>query len=82
MTSYEERVATFTSWPHILPKSSDLAATGFQYVPTTSCQKVGYEGTTVIKVMCKMDGFYLRSLLGDVFDPILLEWYSRQAHRS
>lgn len=37
MTSYEERLATFTSWPHILPTSSDLAAAGFQYVPTTSC---------------------------------------------
>ena len=29
--------------------------------------------TTEVTVMCKMDGLYLRILLGDVFDPIHLE---------
>ena len=38
MPTYEERLATFTSWPHVspTPQPADLATAGFIYAPTHS----------------------------------------------
>ena len=34
MAIYEERLATFTSWPHTRPDPETLATNGFQFVPS------------------------------------------------
>lgn len=37
MKSYKERLATFTSWPHVSPPAADLARAGFAYAPSEHC---------------------------------------------
>lgn len=36
-TSYEKRLATFTSWPHAFPQPTDLARAGFEFAPSLLC---------------------------------------------
>ena len=34
MSTYEERLASFTKWPHALPTPEQMARTGFRHTPT------------------------------------------------
>jgi len=35
-TTYDQRLATFTSWPHSRPSAEDMAAAGYSYAPSRS----------------------------------------------